>query len=107
MKRLTISLLLACCLALLLPAAAAAMTYDEAVDQLVADGYTIELEDFLTGLGDSPLGFRIAGSPAEIASSQRVYDELVAMGLADVPWSPCPSTPGNSGAPASPRRTAP
>lgn len=84
MKRFVLAILILCLVALAAPAAASAATYDEAVDQLVADGYTVQLENYLTGLGDSPLGFRIAGSPAEVASSQYVFDQLAAMGLSDV-----------------------
>jgi len=90
-KRLTIPLFLACLVLLLLPAAASALSYEEAVDQLVADGYTVDIEDYLTSLGTDPdLGFRIAGSSAEHAASQYVYDELVAMGLSGVAKEPVP-----------------
>ena len=91
MKRLTIPILLAC-VALLLPAAAsAAPTYEEAVDQLVADGYTVDIEEYLTSLGTDPLlGFRLAGSWAEHDASFYVRDELEAMGLCDVHLEPVP-----------------
>ena len=92
MKRLTIPLLLVCLVVLLLPATASATpTYDEAVDQLVADGYTVGIEDYLTALGTDPLlGFRIAGSWAEHDASFFVRDELEAMGLSDVRLEPVP-----------------
>ncbi len=91
MKRLTIPILLACLALLLLPAAASALSYEEAVDQLVADGYTVDIEDYLTALGTDPLlGFRLAGSWAEQDASFYVRDELEAMGLSDVRLEPVP-----------------
>ena len=85
MKRFALPILLLCLVALAAPAAASAMTYDQAVDQLVADGYTVGVENYLDSLGTDPLlGFRIAGSPAENAASSYVRDQLAAMGLSDV-----------------------
>ena len=86
MKRIVLSnILIICRVALLAPAVASAMTYDQAVDQLVADGYTRDAEDYLTSLGTDPLlGFRLAGTWAEHDASYFVRDELQAMGLSDV-----------------------
>jgi len=86
MKRASLPLLLLVLLALLLPATASATpTYEQAVDQLVADGYTVGIEDSLTGLGTDPLlGFRLAGTWAEHDASYYVRDQLAAMGLDDV-----------------------
>ena len=82
MKRLVLPILIICLVALAAPAMASAMTYDEAVDQLVADGYTMDIVDQLTSLGTDPLlGFRLAGTDAEHAASSYVYDQLDAMGL--------------------------
>ena len=41
------------------------MTYDQAVDKLVADGYPQKVENAIVGMGASSLGFRWAGSPAD------------------------------------------
>lgn len=91
MKRLVLSVLLVCLVAFVAPAAAVAMTYDEAVDQLVADGYTVDVEEYLTSLGTDPLlGFRLAGTWAEHEASYFVRDELAAMGLSDVRLEPVP-----------------
>lgn len=91
MKRFVLSLLLICLVALPAPAAAGAMTYDQAVDKLVADGYTVDIEEHLTSLGTDPLlGFRLAGTWAEHQASYYVRDELVAMGLSDVRLEPVP-----------------
>ncbi len=85
MKRIVLSILIICLVALLAPALASAMTYDEAVDQLVADGYTRDAEDYLTSLGTDPLlGFRLAGTWAEHDASYFVRDQLKDMGLSDV-----------------------
>lgn len=91
MRRIVLSLLLALSLVLAVPSLAAALTYDEAVDQLVAAGYTKAVEEHLNSLGTDPLlGFRLAGSPAEHAASFYVRDQLLAMGLSDVRLEPVP-----------------
>ena len=82
MKRIVLSILVICLVALIAPAAVSALTYAEAVDDLVAGGYTRDAEDYLTSLGTDPqLGFRLAGTSAEHAASDYVFDELDAMGL--------------------------
>ncbi len=84
-KRVLLGVAVALVIALCAPAAASAMTYDEAVDQLVADGYTVHVEETLNALGTDPLlGFRLAGTWAEHEASYFVRDELLAMGLSDV-----------------------
>jgi hypothetical protein len=65
---------------LLAPAAAQAMTYDEAIDQLVADGYPQELEDFLTAQGSSPIGMSMAGSFADEIRARYLARQLGALG---------------------------
>ena len=47
MKRIVLSILIICLVFCSQPALASAMTYDEAVDQLVADGYTRDAEGYL------------------------------------------------------------
>jgi len=86
-KRLVLPIILICLVALALPAAASAMTYDEAVDQLVADGYTVQIEETLNALGTDPLlGFRLAGTWAEHEASWFVRDELKDMLGEDSVW---------------------
>ncbi|MCX6363264.1 MAG: M28 family peptidase, partial [Actinobacteria bacterium] len=71
-------------LALILPAAAAAggmLTYDQAIDYLYAKGYPNNIETYLDNLGTSPLGFRLAGSPADNDAAYYLADKLAAMGL--------------------------
>ncbi len=85
MKRIVLPILIVCLVALIAPAAVSALTYEEAVDDLVASGYTRDAEDYLTSLGTDPkLGFRLAGTSAEHAASDYVFDELDAMGLSPV-----------------------
>jgi type IV pilus biogenesis protein CpaD/CtpE len=60
------------------------MTVDQAVDQLVADGYPQQQNAYLNGLGSCDLGFRITGTPAEKQAAQHVADELEAMGMSNV-----------------------
>ena len=83
MKHLVLPILIICLVALAAPAiASGATTYDQAVDQLVASGYTVQIENELTGLGTDPdLGFRLAGTDAEHAASTYVFDELESLGL--------------------------
>ena len=66
------------------PSAIPGMTFDQAVDKLVADGYPQSQNEFLNGLGSSDLGFRIAGTEAERQAAQHIADELTAMGLSNV-----------------------
>ena len=70
--------------ALLLPIVAQAMTYDQAVDKLVADGYPQKVENAIVGMGTSSLGFRWAGSPADNQSAYYIAHQLKRMGLSGV-----------------------
>ena len=42
--------------------AAAAPSYDQAVDSLVSQGYPQSIETYLNSLGTSPLGYRLGGT---------------------------------------------
>ncbi len=71
-------------LALMLPAAASArgmLTYDQAIDYLYATSYPNNIETYLDHLGTSPLGFRLAGTPADNEAAYYLADKLSAMGL--------------------------
>ena len=85
-RRLITVLAVACAVAVLLaPAAALARPgFDKAVDQLVKQGYPQAVEDYLDSLGDNPLGFRLAGTPADNAAADYVEAEFADMKLADV-----------------------
>ena len=70
--------------ALLLPAVAPAMTYDQAVDQLYAKGYPQNVETYLNSLGTSPLGFRLGGTVADDAAARYLERKLRAAGYDNV-----------------------
>jgi hypothetical protein len=66
-------------------------SFDAAVDALSAKGFPQELEAYFCSLGTNPeLGFRWAGTTAERAVSERVAQEMKAMGLANVRREPVP-----------------
>jgi aminopeptidase YwaD len=80
-RRFVLVLVLAVAAAVLLPVAASAMTYDQSVDYLFAKGYPQNIETYLTNLGTSPLGYRLAGTPSDNQSARYIADKLRAMGL--------------------------
>jgi len=66
-------------------------SFDAAVDAIFAKGFPRELEEYFCSLGTNPeLGFRWAGTTAERAVSERVAQEMKAMGLANVRLEPVP-----------------
>jgi hypothetical protein len=81
MRRITLLFLTACLVLLLLPVAAQAMTYDQAVDRLLARHYPQKVETYLNSLGTNPLGFRLAGTPSDNAAAQYLKDQFDDMGL--------------------------
>jgi Iap family predicted aminopeptidase len=83
-KRSLVVLVAVFLLALLLPAAAQAMTYDQAVDKLVADGYPQRVEKAIVSMGTSGLGFRWAGSPSDNAAAHYIAAQMHAIGLSGV-----------------------
>ncbi len=90
-KRPLLTILVACLAVLLAPATAqAAPTFDQAVDQLTAQGYAEGIETTLNGFGTSPLGFRFAGSPSDNAAARYLAAEMRAIGLANVRLEPVP-----------------
>ncbi len=87
------SLLILVCVVMLLllaPAAALALTFDQAVDQLFAEGYPQRLETTINGFKSVPLGFRWTGSDADDQAAQFIADEMKAAGLVDVKLEPVP-----------------
>jgi Iap family predicted aminopeptidase len=68
-----------------------AVTFDQAVETLFAQGFPQTLETYLCSLGTNPeLGFRWAGTSAERATGERVAAEMRAMGLSNVRLEPVP-----------------
>jgi aminopeptidase YwaD len=96
MKRTARSVLLflvLCTLVLLLaasPAAAKKPTFNEAVDQLIAQHYPQKVEAYLNSLGSSPLGFRLAGTAADNAAAEYIAQEFRNDGLLNVTLEPVP-----------------
>jgi len=94
LRKFTLVLVSAGLLLLLLSPAAAfaaqAPTYDQAVDQLVAQGYPQAVEAYLNNLGTSPLGFRFAGSPSDNAAAQYLAQQMRSIGLKNVSLEPVP-----------------
>ena len=65
--------------------------FEQEIDRLFAEGYPQKLETYFCSLGSNPdLGFRLAGSAAEHATSERVAAEMRAMGLSNVRLEPVP-----------------
>ena len=92
MRRLPFLLLPLCLLLLLIPAAAlAAPTFDQAVDQLVGQGYPKGIDTYLNSLGTNPdLGFRWAGTSSDDAAAYYLAKQMRAMGLRHVRLEPVP-----------------
>jgi Iap family predicted aminopeptidase len=85
MRRLPLLLVGVCLVFLLIPTSAfATPSFDQAVDQLVAQGYPQRLEAQLDSYGTSPLGFRLGGTTADNAAAQYLADEMKRIGLVNV-----------------------
>lgn len=69
---------------LLVPAAAQATTYDQAVGKLIAQHYPQKIENYLNSLGTAPLGYRWAGSASDNAAARYLRDKMLLMGLKNV-----------------------
>ncbi len=76
----------------LVPATALAATpsFDQAANQLMAEGYPQGVVDDLCSLGTMPLGMRTAGDWADDEAARYIADELRAIGLANVRLEPVP-----------------
>jgi Iap family predicted aminopeptidase len=67
---------------------APAMTYDQAVEKLVKDGYPQRLETYLTSQGTSPIGFSLAGTSADNNRSRYLAKEMRKLGMRSVRLEP-------------------
>ena len=90
MRRSAFAFFFAAALLLLVPAAAEALTFNQAVDQLFKEGYPQRLENALIDFKSVPLGFRWTGSVADDQAAQFIADEMKAAGLANVKLEPVP-----------------
>ncbi len=55
--------------------------FDAAMAKLLAQHYPQKVENYLDSLGDNPLGFRLAGTPADNAAASYIAAQFQAMGL--------------------------
>jgi len=85
MRRRLLPFVLAAAVAvLLLPSVAQAMTYDQAVNRLVKEGWPQAVGRTLTSFQSTSLGFRSAGTPADNAAARYIAAEMRAIGLKNV-----------------------
>ena len=71
-------------LVLLAPAAAQALTFDQAIDQLIAQGYPQKIEADLNSFGTSALGMRMGGTTADNAAAEYIAVEMKRLGMTNV-----------------------
>ena len=83
-KRVVITLLLVSLVLLLLPVAAQAMSFDQAVGKLVKQGWPKQLENHIVNFKGNSLGFRAGGTPSDDACARWIAGQMKAIGLADV-----------------------
>ena len=79
--RVWLTMLCAIAALMLLPAAAAALTYDQAVDSLLAAGYPQSIEEYLTSQGTSDIGMAFGGSSADTARAEYLAKKLKKLGF--------------------------
>ena len=69
---------------MLAPAAAQALTFDQAIDRLIAQGYPQKIEADLNGFGTSALGMRMGGTTADNAAAEYIAAEMKRLGMTNV-----------------------
>jgi Iap family predicted aminopeptidase len=84
MRRITLIVLVALVTLLIIPAAAYAITYDGAVDELVDDGYPQSVIEKIRSHGTCSLGFWPGGTWADDEVARYVAREMRAVGLKQV-----------------------
>ena len=92
MKRLPLFVLATALVLLVIPTTALATTptFDQAIDQLFAQGYPQTVDGSIAALGSSPIGMRWAGSSSDNAAACYIAQQLRAMGLRNVHFEPIP-----------------
>jgi hypothetical protein len=83
-KRLLTTILLISLVLLLLPAAAQAMTFDQAVNKLIANGWAKKMENKVVSFKGNSLGYRSGGTAADDACARWIAGEFRAIGLDNV-----------------------
>ena len=79
--RILLTIVIIAAAALLFVPAASAMTFNQAVDKLVADGYPQSIETYLTEQGSSPIGFAFGGSSSDTARARYLATKMRALGF--------------------------
>ena len=69
---------------LLLPAAARAMSYDQAVNKLISSGWAKQMENKFVGFKGNAMGFRSGGTPADDAGARWIAQQMKLIGLSNV-----------------------
>jgi Iap family predicted aminopeptidase len=69
---------------------AATSRFDQAVDELIAQGYPEEVVSHLNSLGTSELGYRLGGTSAGNAGAEYLAEQMREMGLSNVRLEPVP-----------------
>ncbi|MEU2234072.1 M28 family peptidase [Streptomyces vietnamensis] len=64
--------------------------FDQAVDQLLGQQYPQSVVNTLNSYGDSPLGFRMTGAPADEAAANYIADQFSSIGASSVRKEPVP-----------------
>lgn len=80
-KRLLTILLLVSLAVLIVPAAAQAISFDQAVNKLVKDGWAKKMEKKIVSFKGNSLGFRSGGTAADDACARWIRDQFRALGL--------------------------
>ena len=70
--------------------ASSGRAYDRAVAKLMRQHYPQKVEAYLDSLGDSPLGFRLAGTPSDNAAADYIAAQWNRIGLFGVAEEPVP-----------------
>ena len=83
-RRLLTTVLLVSLVLLMLPAAAQAMTFDQAVTKLIKDGWAKKMENKIISFKGNSLGFRSAGTASDDACARWIRDQFSAIGLSNV-----------------------
>ena len=83
-RRLLTTFLLVSLVLLLLPAAAQAMTFDQAVDKLIASGWARKMENKCVSFKGNALGYRSGGTASDDACARWIAAEMRRIGLSGV-----------------------
>ena len=83
-RRLLLFLIIALLALLVLPGLVQAMTFDQAVSELISNGYAQKMENRCVSFQGNSLGYRSAGTTADDACARWIATEMKAIGLSNV-----------------------